>query len=209
MPVQAKLLQFLQSKEYRPVGEARKVHHADVRIVAATNVDLKAAITRKEFREDLFYRLQVMTIRLPPLAERSEDLADLADHLAARACAQNRLSPLGVSTGAHRAIAAAEWRGNVRELANAMEAAVIRAAWEGASQIERRHVFPDVGDAASVAAATDVTLQEATRRFQREHLRDALEMAGWNVAESARRLDVSRGQLYKLIQELAIERPKA
>jgi Nif-specific regulatory protein len=207
MPVQAKLLQFLQSKEYYAVGSP-KLRRADVRLVAATHVDLREAIARKEFREDLFFRLQVVGIRVPPLAARREDLAELAEHFCARACARNRFPPLRVSAGAVRAIEAAEWKGNVRELANAMEGAAIRAAWEGASQVERRHVFPDVPEPRGGASVAELTLQEATRRFQRQFVSDALEVAGWNVAEAARRIDVSRAQVYKLIQELGIERPK-
>jgi len=206
--VQAKLLQLIESKAYYPLGGSKPVK-ADVRIIAATNVDLKAAITQKAFREDLFFRLSVVAIRVPPLAERREDLADLADHLAARAATRHRLPNLPISAGAQRAIESTEWRGNVRELANALESALITAAWEGAAQIERSHLFPDLEAPAGEALSADVTLQEATRRFQRELVRAALDGTEWNVAEAARRLDVSRGHAYKLIQELGIARPRA
>jgi Nif-specific regulatory protein len=204
-PVQAKLLQLLQSKEYYPLGSPKPLR-ADVRIVAATNVDLKAAVSRKEFREDLYFRLHVLAIRVPPLVERREDVAELAEHFCKEACHNNRFPELRLSTGALRAVELAEWPGNVRELAHVIEAAAIRAVWEGVAQIERRHVFPDAPDAG--ARLAEITLQEATRRFQRQFVGDALEASGWNVTEAARRLDVSRAHVYKLIRELGIERPR-
>jgi Nif-specific regulatory protein len=161
---QAKLLQLLQSKEYFPLGAA-KAERADVRVIAATNTDLQQAVAERRFREDLLFRLQVLPIRMPTLAERREDIADLAAHFCARACDQHGLGQLELSAGAVRAAEAAEWPGNLRQLEHAIEAAVIRASGEGATQVERAHLFPD--SAAPDQPDNALTFQEATRRFQK------------------------------------------
>src|SRR5262249_51899248 len=103
----------------------------------------------------------------------------------------------------------AAWPGNVRELAHAIEAAAIRAAWESVEQIEGRHVFPDTADIAVEPAPEEgLTLQEATRRFQKRYLAQALDGAGWNVTESARKLDVARAHIYNLIRAFGLKRPR-
>src|SRR5262249_37010484 len=127
LSAQAKLLHLLQTKEYYPLGGAKPVR-ADVRVMAATNTDLREAVTEHHFREDLFYRLQVLPIRMPSLAERREDIALLADFFCAQACDRHRLPRLNLSPNAVHAAESAEWPGNVRQLENAIEAAVIRAA---------------------------------------------------------------------------------
>jgi DNA-binding NtrC family response regulator len=211
---QAKLLQLLQSREYYPLGATRPVR-ANVRVIAATNLDLKAAVQRKEFREDLFYRLQVLPIRIPSLAERREDLTLLAEFFCAEACKTHGLPDLRLSVDALCAAEAAEWSGNARELAHTVEAASIRAAAEGVSQVERRHLFPPdtaapgqesdtAPPAIEIAPYKGLTFQEATRRFQAELLRAALEETGWNVTEAASKLDLARSHAYKLVQAFCL-----
>ena len=201
LPAQAKLLHMLQAKQYYPLGAAKPVS-ADVRVIAATNADLEAAVAGRQFRDDLFYRLQVLPIRIPSLAERREDIADLATFFAAGACTRHALSRLELSEGALRAAQSADWPGNVRQLANAVEAAAIRAAGASTGRIERAHLFPGP-DAAGVE---QLTFQEATRRFQAELLRKALEAADWNVAEVAEQLDVARSHVYNLIRAFGLGR---
>jgi Nif-specific regulatory protein len=203
---QAKLLQLLQSKQYYPLGASEPVR-ANVRLLAATNADLEEAVADKRFREDLYYRLQVLPIRLPSLAERREDVPELAAHFAAQACARHGLAALELSGGALRAIESAEWPGNVRQLAHALEAAAIRAAGEGARRIEQRHVFPEA-EGAPEGEAESATFQEATRRFQAELLRRSLAETGWNVTETARRLDLARSHVYNLIRAFGLERER-
>jgi Nif-specific regulatory protein len=204
LAAQSKLLQLLQSKEYYPLGGAKPVR-ADVRVIAATNSDLAEAVRARTFREDLFYRLQILPIRLPSLAERREDIADLARHLCSSAFDRHALVQLELSPGALRALEAAEWPGNVRQLAHAIEAAAIRAAGGGARRVERHHVFPE-----SPTDATDeaepFSFQEATRRFQRELILKTLAETSWNVAETARRLDLARSHVYNLIKAFGLER---
>ncbi|HLK09756.1 MAG TPA: sigma-54-dependent Fis family transcriptional regulator [Candidatus Binatia bacterium] len=203
---QAKLLQLLQSKTYFPLGSNKPVV-ADVRVIAATNSDLEAAVAARRFREDLFYRLQVVPIRVPSLAEHREDIPELIDHFCACAVERHQLPALTFSPGARRACQAAEWPGNVRQLEHAVEAAVIRAAGEGAVQVERGHVFPD-GPGRAADSPRAQTLQEATRQFQARLVREVIVECGWNMVEAARRLDIARSHLYTLIRAFGIERER-
>ena len=201
---QSKLLQLMQSREYYPLGATRP-EQADARIIAATNMDLERAVADKRFREDLFFRLQVLPIRMPSLAERAEDVPELAAHFCAQACERHRLARVGLSPAALRAVEAAAWPGNVRQLAHAIEAAAIRAAGEGAEQIAPHHVLP-ASARASAAADGALSFQEATRRFQAELLRKVLDEASWNVSEAARRLDLTRSHVYNLIRAFGFTR---
>jgi transcriptional regulator with GAF, ATPase, and Fis domain len=203
---QAKLLQLLQSKEYYPLG-ANKPVHADVRLIAATNTDLQRAVTERRFREDLFYRLQVLPVRVPTLAERRTDIPDLAAYFCCSACARHGLPRLEPSRNALRALQAAEWPGNVRQLAHVVEAATIRAAGDGVTQIEPTHLFPDAATPAPDASAS-LTFQEATRRFHERLLRETLEETEWNVVETARRLDLARSHIYNLIRAFGLQRQR-
>jgi Nif-specific regulatory protein len=200
---QGKLLQLLQSKQYSPLGSARALT-ADVRLLAATNIDLQAAVRERRFREDLFYRLEVVPVRVPSLAERPEDVRELTEFFCARASERHRLPRIVPSRGAVRAVEAAAWPGNVRQLEHMVEAATIRAAAEGATQLERSHLFPD--KPSTPGAPERLTYQEATRRFQARLVRDTLEDTGWNVVEAARRLDLVRAHVYNLIRAFGLTR---
>jgi Nif-specific regulatory protein len=204
LSVQAKLLQLLQSKEYYPVGSAKPLR-ADVRLIAATNSDLKRAVAEKRFREDLFFRLHVLPVRVPSLAERRSDIAELAEYFCTRHCERQSFPILQMSRGAIRAAECAEWRGNVRELSNAVLAAVVLANGEGANEVEVRHLFPEASSDTK-AVDSSLTFQEATRRFQSGFLRDALEENGWNIVETARRLDLARSHVYNLIRAFGLHR---
>ncbi len=199
---QSKLLQLLQSREYFPLGATKPVL-ADVRIIAASNVDLEAAVERRALREDLLYRLKIVTIDVPPLASRPGDIRELLELFCRRCADVHGTPPLTISPGAVRAAESAPWPGNVRQLENTVEAAVIRASAEGATQLSVRHLFPEAttpeGDAAP-------TFQEATRRFQGELVRRTLQETHWNIVEAARRLDVTRSHVYNLIRAHGLER---
>jgi Nif-specific regulatory protein len=201
---QAKLLQFLHTKQYYPLGSSTGLM-ADVRIIAATNSDLEDRVREKKFRSDLLFRLQVLSIRMPSLSERREDLPALAQHFCERAQRSHGLPDRELSPGALLAIEAAEWRGNVRELAHALEAAAIRAAGEGAKTIESTHVFGHLAVSPSATRAP-LTFQEETRRFQAGLVQRALEAADWNVAAAARALDLTRAHLYNLIKAFGLSR---
>lgn len=201
---QAKLLQLLQSKEYYPLGAARPLK-ANVRIVAATNADLKERVVQKTFREDLYYRLDVLPVRVPALSERREDIALIAEHVCEHFADAQRLPRLVLSTTARRALEASEWPGNVRQLYNRIQEAVIRASSEGAREIERRHLFRDEPEPPSA----ELSLQEGTRRYQKQLVERSLLDTGWNITETARLLDISRAHIYNLISAFGLERKKA
>jgi transcriptional regulator with GAF, ATPase, and Fis domain len=201
---QVKLLQLLQSGVFYPLG-ASEPSRADVRIIAATNTDLQATVADGSFREDLYYRLHVLPLRVPSLAERREDVLELATHFCQQASERHRLPRLGLSISAMRALENAEWPGHVRQLEHAIEAAVIRAAGAGAANIEVSHLFPEA-PAVGPDDEPDTSFQEATRRFQAELLRSTLESTGWNVSEAARQLDLARSHVYNLIRAFGLER---
>lgn len=201
---QAKLLQLLQSHQYYPLGSTRPID-ADVRVIAATNVDLNTAVAEKRFREDLFYRLNVLPLRMPALCERRDDIAELATYFVGMASARHTLPKLELSNNALRAAELADWPGNIRQLANAVEAAIIRASGDGSRRIEAHHLFPG-STADSLMDSTNLTFQEATRRFQAHLLRDALDAHEWNVAAVAQHLDLARSHLYTLIRAFGLKR---
>jgi Nif-specific regulatory protein len=203
---QAKLLQLLQTGEYFPLGASQPAL-ADVRIVAATNVDLRRAVAERRFREDLFYRLQVMPIRVPSLAERKEDIPALARYFCEVALRTHKLRHVELSPGALRALAVAEWPGNVRELAHRVEAATIRAAGDSAPQVELSHLAMEPEPAlAPIGEDEAVTFHAGTRRYQRLLLEQMLRATGGNVSEAARRLDLTRGHIYTLMKTLGLDR---
>lgn len=203
--VQSALLELVQHNTYYPLGSSKQ-ETADVRVVAATNTDLEKAVEEGRFREDLYYRLCVMPIRMPSLAERRVDITPLAEHFVTRFAERNNLGALTLSSGARLAIETAEWVGNVRQLENTIEAGAIRAAGAGSTLVESHHVFPGTEPPANNDDEPLLTFQQATRRFQHDYLEQALERCDWNVSETARRLDLARSHLYTLIKGLGIER---
>jgi DNA-binding NtrC family response regulator len=197
--LQVKLLRFLQDRTFVPVGstEVRKV---DVRVVAATNRDLGAAVAEGEFREDLFYRLNVFAVHLPPLRERREDILALAD----RFLILRGVPPEKLSRAARDRLQAHGWPGNVRELENALERALILA---GAEEIRPEHVSsPAVVRGRSRAADVLVDGFDLDD-FERELIYAALERAGGNKAAAARMLGITRRRLYSRLEALGTKEP--
>jgi transcriptional regulator with PAS, ATPase and Fis domain len=199
---QAKLLQLLQNKTYYRLG-GTEPRHADVRIVAATNENLKLAVQEKRFREDLYFRLLVLEVRVPSLGERPEDLLPLAARFLQDAVKRHDLSKKTLAPSAIRAIQVTEWPGNVRELANRIESAAIQAHLRGSDWIENRDVFAGSDEASEEHSPT---LQAATRRFQRQHVQSILQSTDWNVTEAGQILDVSRSHVYNLINAFDLKR---
>ncbi|MDJ0789009.1 MAG: sigma-54-dependent Fis family transcriptional regulator [Myxococcota bacterium] len=201
---QAKLLRLIQSKDYFRLGSNRPMR-ANVRILAATNTDLEAAVEAKEFREDLFFRLHVLPVRLPSLSERRGDIPDLARTLLQRCCERNGLGPITLSPAALRWLSTTDWPGNVRQLENDLEAASIRAHGSDASEISVQHLSPNGGRVAPEEPERR-SYQDATRQFQRAFLLEALESEDWNVRATAARLGLARQTVYSLIETFKIRR---
>jgi len=203
---QAKLLSFLQNKRFMRLGGTTPIT-ADARIVAATNANLEDAIREKRFREDLYYRINVLEIVVPPLRERKEDVAVIADAIASRLGDDESLR-LPLSRAAARALSDAEWPGNVRQLENVVARGWATALSERAAAIEPRHLFGDKAPTSANAPASDLGFQEATRHFQGKLVADTLTACNWNVSEAARRLDLSRSHLNELIRGFSLARKK-
>ena len=196
--LQVKLLRFLEEEEVRPVGDTRS-RRVDVRVVAATARDLSRAIAEGEFREDLFYRLNVVGLRIPPLRERREDVPSLAAHFLARfARLRPELPAPSFSPEALAALAAHRWPGNVRELEHAVERAVVLA--EG--PVIGEEDLPDAvryGPPAEPAASGDLSIKRGTRDLEARLIRAALERTGGNRTRAAELLEISyRALLYKI-----------
>jgi Nif-specific regulatory protein len=200
---QAKLLTFLQSKTFLRLGGTAPVE-ANVRVIAATNADLEDAVRQKRFREDLYYRLNVLEIVVPPLRDRREDVAPIAEALAARQ-GDDPSHRLPLSRASLRALEVADWPGNVRQLENTIARGWARALSEQAAAIEPHHLFQDRAPSCQQNDET-VSFQEATRRFQGRLIEDTLTSADWNVSEAARRLDLSRSHLNDLIRAYGLVR---
>jgi Nif-specific regulatory protein len=194
---QAKLLGFLQSKTFLRLGGTAPVR-ADVRVIAATNADLEEAVREKRFREDLYYRLNVLEIVMPPLRERRSDIPSIAAALLSR-LAGSDAERLALSRPAARALEEAEWPGNIRQLENVISRGWASALAEGARTVEPRHLF-GAARANAPDDASGLSYQEATRRFQAELLAGTLEASSWNVSEAARRLGLSRSHMNDLIR---------
>ncbi len=206
LSLQPKLLQLLQSRAYFPLGGTKPVT-ADVRIIAATNADLRGAVSERRFREDLFYRLHVLPIRVPSLAERRDDIAELLRFFCTQASTAHRLPHVQPSARAIRLAENAEWPGNVRQLANAVEAAVISAAGDGLLEIEPFHLQLEERNDGPESERL-MSFQQQTHRFQGELLKRTLESTGWNIAETAQRLDLARSHVYNLIKSHGFNRSR-
>jgi DNA-binding NtrC family response regulator len=204
LPAQARLLRVLQEGEVRRVG-ATTSRRVNVRLIAATHRNLRQMCKDGRFREDLYFRLRVLEIQLPPLRERGEDLPALADFLLAKTCRRLNRPPLTFDPRALRAIALHGWPGNVRELENAVERAVILCD-SGTITPELLAIDePILSEAASrelEAEVTSETLGEYFRKFVLDHQNQLSE------TELARRLGISRKALWEKRQRLGIPRPK-
>jgi Nif-specific regulatory protein len=203
-PVQAKLLRVLQEREFQRVGGTATLK-ADVRIVAATNRDLEQAVAAGRFREDLFYRLNVFSVHLPPLRERGDDVLLLADHFVHTLGARMGKGEPGLSRDAREALIAHSWPGNIRELQNALERALILSDGSliTAAQLgitPRREVRSD--ETAPPAADAPVTpLAEAERQI----VADAMQKARGNKSRAARLLGLTRSQLYTRLKRFGLD----
>ncbi len=192
LPLQAKLLRALQEHEIEPVGSNRPIR-VDTRIIAATNVDLEEAVKAGRFRRDLYYRLNVLPIRLPALRHCLSDLEAMAKHLLERLIATNGFPRRTLAPSAIDLLMRYDFPGNVRELCNLIERAVIIS--EGPILTEADFV----GSLPQTASAQTRSLAEAVDDFEREFIREALRASHGHVEEAAERLGVSRATLYKKI----------
>lgn len=204
---QVKLLRALQERRFERVGGTETVT-VDVRVIAASNQDLKQAVHEKRFREDLYYRLSVIEVRLPPLRARLGDVPDLAEHFLESAAARHGLPVRLLSDEALRCLLSYDFPGNVRELENMIERAVVSAG-AAVEVLSPTHLF---GDGATTTdrigpnqSFLELPFKDAVSALEKELIRRALEASGDNRAEAARRLGINRRLLYSKLEEHQIQ----
>jgi Nif-specific regulatory protein len=202
--LQAKLLRVLQEREFDRVGGTRPIR-VDVRIIAATNRDLEAAVKANTFRQDLFFRLNVVRVTLPPLRERREDIALLASFFARKLGVKTKRKVNGLSPAAEAALTKYDWPGNVRELENAIERALVL----GSSDVLLPEDLPEsVLDAATPSATSPALslgdFQLSVTESKRKTVREALERAGGVYTEAAKILGVHPNYLHRLVKNLGL-----
>jgi len=191
--LQVNLLRFLQEKTINRLGSTRDTK-VDVRVVAASHMHLQEAVARGAFREDLYYRLAVLPVTVPPLRERREDMVLLAQHFFHIYASEKRPRLKGFSNGALTAIKEHMWPGNVRELINRVRRALVMS--EG-----RLVTAEDLGLEQGKAIPTPAALDEARMRSERSALNESLDRSGRNVSAAARQLGVSRTTMYRLLEK--------
>jgi len=200
LKLQVKLLRFIEDRTVQRIG-SNETKELNLRIVAASNRDLKEEVEAGNFREDLFYRLSVLHIDLPPLRERGEDIVFLANHFLGRFSEENNRKGLRFSTRAVQEMEQAPWSGNVRELENRVKRAIIMA--------QETTIEPEdlgFGRPEAVPAVEPITLQQVRERAESEHLRRALAAHKWNISRVSREMEVSRTTLYELIEKYGLRR---
>jgi two-component system response regulator AtoC len=202
LDLQAKLLRVLQTGAFERVGGSETVH-ADVRVISATHRDLPALAAEGKFREDLYYRLNVVTIELPPLRERRDDIPLLAEHLVRRLADKYGWPQLALSPEAAAWLAVQPWPGNVRELQNvlARAAALARGRLILVEDLRR----PSSSSAAAAMSDGSLSLKEILAETERRVISEALSQCNWNRTRAAQMLDISRRQLFDKIRQYGLK----
>jgi DNA-binding NtrC family response regulator len=221
LDAQVKLLRVLQSGEIQPLG-ARHPREVDVRVIAATNKSLLAEVEAGRFREDLYYRLNVVQVTIPPLRERAGDIPALARHLLARIAEQPGLRPLGITDDALTLLGSYDWPGNVRQLQNALFRAAVLCDGDGLARAD----FPQIAQLAAGRPAGSGPVQQgsgnagvtlfrpdgnlrALEEIEADVIRLAIGHYRGRMTEVARRLGIGRSTLYRKLGELGIDQSAA
>jgi len=207
MAAQAKVLRVLQDNVITRIGGAKAVS-VDVRVIAATNKNIESEIAAGRFREDLYYRLNVVPIHVPPLREHREDIPDLVNHFVSVLSEREGINPREVGASAMERMMSLDWPGNVRELRNTVERMLILATGSelSAKDVDRlagARVADDTGLASLTACKTFEEFKEAA---ERAYLLGKLREFDWNVSETARAVEMPRSNLYKKIERYALTR---
>ena len=207
LALQTKLLRALQEREIERLGGVRPVP-VDVRVLAATNVNLRQAVRDRTFREDLYYRLNVVPIHVPPLRDRREDIPRLVEHFVRKYAREYHRDVRGVSVGALDALTRYDWPGNVRELENAIQRAVVLAR-DAVVQLQDVPLDVAMPETVSLLAEDALPLREACDQFERQYVLRALERVQWNVSRAARLLGVHRNTVLVKLASWGVHRPGA
>jgi Nif-specific regulatory protein len=204
LPLQAKLLRVIQEKTFEKVGSDITIT-VNVRILAATNKDIETLVEKGEFRNDLYYRLNVLPIYIPPLRQRQEDIPELAHFFLEKFMAETKKQFEGFSNEAMETMLSYAWPGNIRELENCVERACVigKELW-----IQREDLFLKTADSLPERDEGNRNLRTAINTFKTHFIRKVLEENNWNQTEAAKALDIQRTYLSRLIKELDIINPK-
>jgi transcriptional regulator with PAS, ATPase and Fis domain len=198
--LQVKLLRALEAKEILPIGSTTP-RRIDVRVLAATNRHLKKEVEAGHFREDLFYRLNIMEIHIPPLRERPEDIPLLIEHFIKHHNPELKKNFRGIDDDAVRVLMSLPWKGNVRELDNVIEHTMILAEGE---RITVKDLPASVVASSEGQPAFTFNLRDALNQFEKQHIMRVLEQTNQDRKEAAKLLDISLSSLYRKIEELGI-----
>ncbi len=204
--LQAKLLRVLQEQQFERVGGTRPIK-IDVRLVAATNRDLEATIKDGSFRQDLYYRLNVVSLKPPPLRERREDIPLLTSYFATKYAQKCKRRVQGVSPEARALLTHYDWPGNVRELENAIERAVVLGSTELIRPEDLPEAILEAEADAPTAGVAIASYHETIKETKKQLILNALEQSGSNVTEAARLLGVQANYLHRLITNLNLRSP--
>ena len=204
LAMQAKLLRVLEEGEIERIGGDQPIA-VDVRVLVATHRDLEALVREGKFRADLFHRVHVFPLVLPPLRERREDIPSLLDHFAAQVTAVNGWKPIPFTPEAVSALQAHAWPGNVRELRNMVERLMLLATDGQVDLLTVRSALPPVADTVSVPAAAIGTLAGRVQSFEREVILAELKRHNYHMTHAAKALGLERSHLYKKAEQLGID----
>jgi DNA-binding NtrC family response regulator len=205
LDLQTRLLRALQEREIERLGGGRSVP-IDVRVVAATNVNLRQAVRDRAFRDDLYYRLSVVPIHLPSLRQRREDIPRLVEHFVRKFARESRRDVRGVSAGALDALVRYDWPGNVRELENVIHRAVVLAT-RPVVHLEDVPLDVSMPETVSLMSRDTLPLREACDEFERQYVLRTLERTRWNVSRAARHLGVHRNTVLAKLALWGVRRP--
>lgn len=201
MTTQAKVLRIIETQEFQSVGGSKKIK-VDVRIIAATNKDLLKEIKNGNFREDLYFRLNVIPIHMPPLRERKEDIPLLVEHFLTSLARQYGQKKKVISKPTLSSLMGYDWPGNVRELKNTIERFVIMNPTEIIDVVE----IPSAKSAAADMSG-DRTLKDAREEFEKEYILKKLQENSWNISKTSEILEIERSNLHRKMKALGIETP--
>lgn len=208
LSTQARILRVLTDQAFVRVGGNRQIR-VDVRVVSSTSRDLEAEIVEKRFREDLFYRLNVVPVRIPSLSERREDIPSLVEHFFARYATDQGIAPPEVSIEAMAALQSYEWPGNVRQLRNVIERTVILTPRDKIARIEADMLPPELGNSrlsgdSGISTLMGVPLREARENFEREYLKVQIRRFSGNISRTATFIGMERSALHRKLKLLGM-----
>jgi two-component system nitrogen regulation response regulator NtrX len=201
LSTQAKVLRVIETQEFQRVGGSKNIK-VDVRIISATNKDLAEEVKKSTFREDLFYRLNVIPIPLPPLRERKEDIPELVDYFLGYFAAEYGQKPKKITPDGLKMLEVYDWPGNIRELRNVIERLVIMIP---SNTVTPKNII--LGEAARSDYFTFNTLKEARESFEKDFIIKKLEENSWNISKTAEILDIERSNLHRKIKAYDIKTP--